>query len=67
VEHLQRNDGTSGVSVEVFGIYRIGPGRWRRATEQIGGMITKFRPSYEPVGDASVPVHRHVYGVVVHP
>jgi hypothetical protein len=31
VEHLQRNDGTSGVSVrEVFGIYKVGPGRWRR-------------------------------------
>jgi P4 family phage/plasmid primase-like protien len=67
VEHLQRNDGTSGVSVrEVFGIYKD----WARAMaagkarpEQIGGMITKFKATKlgEPVGDASVPVHRHVY------
>jgi hypothetical protein len=70
VEHLQRNDGTSGVSVrEVFGSTRIGPGDGGGRVEQIGGMITKFKATKlgEPVGDASVPVHRHMYGVVVHP
>jgi hypothetical protein len=50
------------------GSTRLGPGDGGKARpEQIGGMITKFRrPARRAVGDASVPVHRHVY-VVVHP